>query len=202
MMPRFRLISMLVFPFVAAACSDSTEPDPFKLNPSLIRVPDCSGPATSLDPAIASTLPSRDGSMRPDDQWADLAQRVPGGFAGVLYVDNKPVLMLTDPSQATAAKEALASSLGGFDVGSAQVRQVRWNFAQLVDWYNYLMVRTPVWQTAGAISGDKDERINRIHYGVVDAAARDALLHTIAGIALPCDLIAVEIVKTAVAEGR
>jgi hypothetical protein len=203
-MPRFRLISILVFPIVAAACSDSTTepPDPFKLNPSLVRVPDCSGPATSLDPGIASALPPRDGHMVPDDQWADLAQRVPGGFAGALYVDNQPVLMLTEPSRATAAKKALASSLSGFDVAGAQVRQARWNFAQLVDWYNYLTVRTPVWSTTGLVSGDKDESINRIHYGVVDAAARDALLHTLAGITLPCDLIAVEITGAVVLADR
>jgi hypothetical protein len=101
--------------------------------------------------------------------------------------------MLTDPSQASAAKKALASQLAGFNVASAEVRKARWDFAQLVNWYNYLSVKTSVWQTRGMVSGDKDESINRIHFGVVDSAARDALLHTLAGINLPCDLIAVEI---------
>jgi hypothetical protein len=131
--------------------------------------------------------------MQPDDQWADLAQTVPGGFAGVLYVDSKPVLMLTDPTQAAAAKQALASSIPGFDVAGAEVRQARWNFAQLVDWYNYLTARTDVWRTEGMTSGDKDEAINRIHYGVLDETARDRLIKVLAGIDLPCDLIAIGI---------
>ena len=42
-------------------------------------------------------------------------------------------------------------------------------------------------------SGDKDEAINRIRYGVVDADARDKLAQTLAGIDLPCDLIAIQI---------
>jgi hypothetical protein len=176
---------------VTAACSRSTAPDPLPVDPLLVRVRDCSGPATSLDPALAAKLPPRDGRMSPDDEWADLAERVPGGFAGVLYVAGKPVLMLTDPSRAAEAKTALAAALVGFDVRDARVQKARWNFAQLVDWYNFL--GTPVFDTPGLSSGDKDEVINRIHYGVVDSAARDRLLRTLSSIQLPCDLIAVEI---------
>jgi hypothetical protein len=193
MMPSVRSFQRSVLLIAAAACSGSTEPGLPVLDPSLVRVRDCSGAATSLAPAIASTLPPRDGGMMPDDQWADLAERVPGGFAGVLYVDGKPVLMLTDPSEAAAAKRALAPALPGFDVAGAAVHKARWNFAQLANWYNFLGARTSVWQTPGMTSGDKDEAINRIRYGVVDAAARETLLRTLAGIQLPCDLIAVEI---------
>lgn len=135
--------------------------------------------------------------MRPDDQWADLAVRVPGGFAGVMYVDSKPVLMLTDPAQAAAAKRALAPEFVSFDINGAEVREVRWNFAQLVDWYNYLMAQTPLWRTATLTSGDKDEAINRIRFGVIDEGARDRLLGALAEMDLPCDLIAVEIVPPA-----
>lgn len=202
MVQRFRSMQLLVLPMIVAACSGSTQPELVKRDPSLVRVADCSGPATSLDPALVSTLPPRNGSMVPDDGWADLAQRVPGGFAGVLYVDNKPVLMLTDPSQASAAKKALAPAIAGFDVAGAEVRKARWDFAQLVDWYNYLTIKTSVWQTPGMASGDKDEAINRIHFGVVDSAAREALLHTLAGIDLPCDLIAVGITGRIVAAIR
>jgi hypothetical protein len=202
MIQRFRSMQLLVAPIIIAACSGSTQPDLRKVNPSLVRVADCSGPARSLDASLVSTLPPRSGNMNPDDRWADLAEQVPGGFAGVLYVDNKPVLMLTDPSQASAAKKALASQLAGFNVAGAEVRKARWDFAQLVNWYDYLTIKTSVWQTPGMVSGDKDEAINRIHFGVVDSAARDALLHTLAGINLPCDLIAVEITGAVVANSR
>jgi hypothetical protein len=199
---RFRSMQLLVAPIILAACSGSTQPELVKRDPSLVRVADCSGPARSLDPSLASALPPRSGNMMPDDAWADLAERVPGGFAGVLYTDGRPVLMLTDPSQASAAKKALASQLAGFNVAGAEVRKARWDFAQLVNWYDYLTSKTSVWQTPGMVSGDKDEAINRIHFGVVDSAARDALLHTLAGINLPCDLIAVEITGAVVANSR
>jgi hypothetical protein len=110
-----------------------------------------------------------------------------------MYVDSKPVLMLTDPEQAAAARHALAPEFVGFDINGAEVRRVRWDFAQLVDWYNYLSVRGPDWRTVGMTSGDKDEALNRIRYGVLDEAARDRLLQSLAGMDLPCDLIAVEI---------
>lgn len=193
MPPRFRLIKQFVVVAIATACSGSVEPKQLQLDPSFTRVADCVGPARSLDPAIVATLPPRDGSMMPDDHWANLAQRVPGGFAGVLYVKNKPVLMLTDPAQEAAAKNALASSFVGFDISGAEVHKARWNFAQLVDWYNYLGIRGPVWQTSGMTTGDKDEAINRIRYGVVNEAARDRLLQVLAGLEVPCDLIALEI---------
>jgi hypothetical protein len=75
-------------------------------------VRNCEGPAISLSPSLAAALPPRTGGMQPDDQWADLAEHVPGGFAGVIGDGGKLVLLLTDPSQATAAKAALAGKLG------------------------------------------------------------------------------------------
>lgn len=188
----FRLIPKATLIAVAAACSAVTQPDKSTLKRAFTKVPDCNGPATSLNPAVAASLQPHT-YLLPDDKWADLARQVPGGFAGVLYVDNKPVLMLTDPSQSAAAKQALAPSFPTFDVRGAEVRQARWDFAQLVDWFDYLTARTPVWQTEGITSGDKDEAVNRISYGVLDAAARDRLVHTLAGIELPCDLIVIKI---------
>lgn len=192
-MTLFRSTAWLTVIAISGACSDATQPDRLTPVPSMTRVADCNGPARSLDPAIAASLPPRTGYMTPDDKWADLAARVPGGFAGILYVDSKPVLMLTDPSQAPAAKAALAGEIPSFDIPGAEVRKARWDFAQLVDWYNYLGIRGPVWQTPGMTSGDKDEAINRIRYGVLDSASRARLASSLAGMDLPCDLIAIEI---------
>jgi len=192
-MTLFRSTAWLTAIAISAACSETTQPDRLTPVPSMTRIADCNGPPRSLDPAIAASLPPRTGHMTPDDGWADLAARVPGGFAGILYVDSKPVLMLTDPTQAPAAKAALAGEIPWFDIPGAEVRKARWDFAQLVDWYNYLGIRGPVWQTPGMTSGDKDEAINRIRYGVRDSASRASLLSRLAGMDLPCDLIAIEI---------
>lgn len=192
-MTLLRSTSLLMLVTIFAACSEATQPNRLTPTLSMTRIADCTGPARSLDPAIAASLPPRTGHMAPDDGWADLAARVPGGFAGILYVDSKPVLMLTDPSQALAAKEALSVEIPWFDIRGAEVRKARWDFAQLVDWYNYLGIRGPVWQTPGMTSGDKDEAINRIRYGVLDSASRARLVSSLAGMDLPCDLIALEI---------
>jgi len=133
--------------------------------------------------------------MVPDDHWADLAERVPGGFAGTLYLDGKPTLMLTHPEQASEAKNALVSdpSFRGFNLMGAQVLQARWDFAQLVDWYNYLVRRASVWDTKGMVSGDKNERTNRIHFGIETDSGRRQLMEKLSALHLPCDLIRIEI---------
>ena len=136
--------------------------------------------------------------MQPDDQWADLAESVPGGFAGFIRDDGKLVLFLTDPSQATAAKAALAGKTG-YDVREAQVRQARWDFAQLVNWFNYLSQQSTLWSNSGLASADKNEAINRIVYGTVDSASRLLLIQRLEGLDLPCDLIRVEVTGRVVA---
>lgn len=157
-----------------------------------VRVRDCDGPASSLPSAIAATLPPRTGNMMPDDQWADLAAEVPGGFAGVLYVEGKPVLMLTRPEEAAEAKAALAGRIAGFPVADAEVRRARWDFAQLVDWFNYLWPHPNV-HSPGMVSGDKNEATNRIAFGVLDAHARANIVEALVGLGIPCDLVLVEI---------
>src|SRR5687767_4959015 len=169
------LYRMLALPAVltfAAACSDPSRPLVPKLS-SALRVAACEGPATSLDPAIAATLPGHRGLMTQDDRWADLARRAPGGFAGVLYDDDgKPVLLLKDVSQAEAAKRALAPSFPTFDIAGAKVREARWDFAQLVDWNRYLMQHYTTWASDVTLI-DNDEAVNRVFFGVADSTARD-----------------------------
>jgi hypothetical protein len=126
--------------------------------------------------------------MIPDNQWADLATTVPGGFAGTFYDSaHTPILMLTDPAQAAAAKEALAGKLG-FLPQYATVRQARWNFAQLVDWFDYLLPRLG----ASFSFADKDEAINRIRFGAASVEARERLVSALAQLPLPCDLVVVD----------
>jgi hypothetical protein len=169
-------------------------------NPPLVRVRDCEGPATSLSPVIAALLPRRDGSMQPDDYWADLAKEVPGGFAGGILSNGQPVLLLTDTTKAAEAKQALAPKLhlSNFDVSAAAVRPARWDFDQLVDWYNYLIIRSNFWWGVGITSGDKSESLNRIHFGVEDEGSRARLVEKLDGLDVPCDLIVVGVEGRAV----
>jgi len=126
--------------------------------------------------------------MIPDDHWADLATTVPGGFAGVFYDSaHTPILLLTDPTQAVAAKEALTGKLG-FPVRQATVRRARWDFAQLVDWFTYLHPRLGV-----PVTGDKDEALNRVRFSVTSVELRDRVVRALAQLPLPCDLVVVDL---------
>jgi hypothetical protein len=127
--------------------------------------------------------------MQPDDSWADLAKTVPGGFAGAYYDSARtPVLLLTQPARAAAAKQALSGHLN-FPLAQATVREARWDFAQLVDWFNYLFPRLGV----GPVTADKDESLNRIRFSVTSVELRDRVVHALAGLPLPCDLVIVDL---------
>jgi hypothetical protein len=161
-----------------------------------VRVADCDGPALSLPPELRSILEPRTGRMDPDDHWADIAERIPGGFAGILYdLNGKPILMLTNPEQAPEVKKALVSdySFRHFDLTGAQVLQARWSFAQLVDWYNYLWDHTSIVKTKGMVGGDKDEGTNRIYFAVETEAGRQQLTEQLRALGVPCDLVRIGI---------
>jgi hypothetical protein len=185
-----RVAVALVFCACSAASPISTANNPPPASTEL-RVADCDGPPLSLPANLRATLAPRTGQVDHDDHWADLAEQIPGGFAGVFYSDGKPVLLLTRPDQATAAKSALAAdpTLKGFDIAHAEVRKARWDFAQLVDWYDYLLGDTSLWSTPGNISADKNERTNRISFGIETEAGRQELKRKLLAVNVPCDLV-------------
>lgn len=163
----------------------SLTPPPFA---PAIRLAQCEGPAFSLPDSLARQVPPRTMRMVGDDRWAELARTVPGGFAGIFYDStHTPILLLTQPAQAAAAHRALA---GKIELPpDAVVRRARWDFAQLVDWFNYLLPRLSV----GGITADKDESINRIRLSVTSLAARDSVIRDLAALPLPCDLVVVDL---------
>jgi len=127
--------------------------------------------------------------MQPDDAWADLAKTVPGGFAGVFRDSlHRPVLLLTDPTRAAEAKQVMGRHLP-FLSSDVDVRPARWDFAQLVDWFNYLLPHLGVPLTMA----DKDETVNRIRFSVASMELRDSLVHRLAMFPLPCDLVIVDL---------
>jgi hypothetical protein len=155
--------------------------------PALVRVAPCAGPPRSLADSLVARLPPRTGTMVPDDQWADWANDIPGGFAGFLYDSaQRPILMLTRPSAGDSAKHTLANRVKHFAIEQATVRQARWDFAQLVDWYNYLFPRlVPL----GVTMGDKNEGLNRLEFGVKNEAARRKVKSALLALDVPCDLV-------------
>ena len=183
-----RFLSAVVGAFAVVGCNASHRSVAPAPSAPLIRLAQCDGPATSLPDSLARQLPRRTGRMIPDDRWADLATMLPGGFAGAFYDSaHTPILMLAEPAESSAAKQALAGKVG-FLPQYATVRQARWNFAQLVDWYNYLHPRLGV-----PVGADKDEAINRIRFMVATVEDRDRLVKALAQLPLPCDLVVVDL---------
>jgi len=181
-------LSVVMGALIISACRASSSRAPAPAQPPAIHLAQCIGPATSLPDSLLRALPPRTGRMRPDDSWADLAKTVPGGFAGAFYDSaHTPILMLTQPANAAAAKKALSGHLY-FPVDRATVREARWDFGQLVDWFNYLLPRLDV-----PVMADKDESINRIRFGVTTVEQRDRVVRVLSGLSLPCDLVIVDL---------
>src|SRR5207247_5605368 len=121
------------------------------------------------------------------------------GFAGTM-LEGGGWVFLVDTTQRDAALAALGArgGLAGRDPKRVRVRKVRWNFAQLYDWYGYLNRHLDFDRDNVAMS-DIDEAENRITYGVMGEGARRALEHRLAALRPPppCFLVAVEVVGPA-----
>jgi hypothetical protein len=129
-----------------------------------------------------------------NDQWAQAARELPGGFAGKM-LEGGLVVFLVDTTQRDAALAALAARKGleGRDPKRVTVRKVRWNYAQLNDWYRYLNLH--VWRDSGVVTGGIDAAHNNITYGVTDESARRRVERLLAKLRPPppCFLAAIEI---------
>ncbi len=185
--------------FVALACSAPTstaDRDPRASSSTAMRVMDCEGPARSLaDSLVIKNLgPSHLRTV--DDLWTDIARTTPGGFAGLTsYPDGHRILMLTSPRDSAAAKAALVPLFPGVDVKGAVVQQARWTFAQLAEWYYYL-ISIPSPRNAHITLTGIGRVDNRIDYGVADEAGREVLVEQLKTLNLPCDLMLIDIVPS------
>jgi hypothetical protein len=193
----FRLVYLCGFTLLAACSGVMAPASPTPLADKVIAVNDCSGPATSESTPITATF-----GRTIDDDWADVARTTPGGFAGVIYATpgGDPTILLTDTTQAAAARSALKPLLAQmnpmFDVSGAAVRQARWNAAQLLDWHHYLVVQ-PIWDGSNVTSTDIDEAANRIRINTADSVSQAAFVSRLASMNLPCALVVVGIMAPA-----
>ena len=160
----------------------------------LDRVCTPDAPIGVLSAAQRATLsPFSHGESRViDDDWADAARTIPGGWGGGYIDRGTPTIFLSDPSQHDAAIAALSTlHLPGLamDVAGARVRRGRWDFAQLADWFAYLRPYIPA--TSGLQSADIQEAQNRLEYTVPTTANRLALEAALRPLHPPCYLVAI-----------
>lgn len=165
-------------------CSDATSPTGC----------DPAAPGPSLEPAKRDSLPPPPTDFRTlDDEWAEIARQVPGRWGGVVLDGGILTIYLVDPSKRAQAVAALfALGVGApYDIRQARVKQGRWDFAQLYDWYRYINVR--VGWPEGLVLTDIDEGRNRVVYGVQDDNAKARLEAVVEPLGLPCELVVVEV---------
>jgi len=140
----------------------------------------------ALGPAMATVLwllsPSRGLSAQtvsselPDDQWAALAERVPG-FAGWWQDGDTTVLMLVDTTRRAAALKAIAMERGRRLRNPIRVQKADFDFKQLRDWKRLAPLGDTVFHMTMV---DADEVHNRLSVAVADsvylASARQHLM--------------------------
>jgi hypothetical protein len=172
-------------------------------------------PARSLPAELRIEWPQRAGPGDPNAIMAEIAREVPGGWGGLFYATTPasvsdrtrgPLTMyLVDPERREAAITALGPLLTSAGWGrvvpelpSAQIRQGRWDFAQLHDWYAYLVQNVSRGSDVQYDSSEIAESRNRIEFGVTGEPARQRLTAALNRLDVPCYLVAVAIRPPAV----
>ena len=195
MTPSLRL---LVLAAAATVCSSGEPTAPLEepsLEPRWASLgKDCPADAPATVSEVAA--PRQGGVATVDDAWAAIARRVPGGWGGFFYENGWPTIYLVDPARRKEAISALKAE--GIPVTpSTAVKQGRWDFAQLYDWYRWVL--PAVWAVEGVSFTDIQEGRNRLEFGAVDEETRTRLEAALAELDLPCVLVWIEIRGSVVA---
>jgi hypothetical protein len=97
--------------------------------------------------------------------------------------------LLVHPEKRDSAIAALTvSRVPQIDFQGARLESARWTYAQLYDWYRYLI---PHAADAGISSVGIDVSENRILIGVVDEKSRRAVLGQLEALDIPCELVGI-----------
>lgn len=150
---------------------------------------------------VSDTLTRGGANQDSQELSAWFARHVPGGLAfGRALDDNRrPIIRLTDPTQkfaALATLDSLAPPSGPPRVASADsVRavQVRWDFAELYDWMQYLQAGFSEGRPIPVNSGGIDTRNDRLEFGVETRESLPVLVSWLIEKGVPCRLVAVRV---------
>jgi hypothetical protein len=202
----WRLLAGLAVALLSG-CSDANGPGGAGSNPAIWangtgQACATSAPAASLPPDLVATLPpipplDQLQHVLGDELWASFAQHIPGGWAGFLNANGKLVLLFADTTNLTESLDSVAIYGPSFGIhlpasrDLVEIRQTRWSWIQLYQWYEYLNNQSILAQP-GATSGDIDEAMNRLHYSGATRSARNAILAKLAAMHVPCWLAAVD----------
>lgn len=183
-----RRLSLATIAMLAAACGDLAGPEQTAEPEFIVPGRACSPESPVFDVPVAArdSLPQWPNS---DQQWADIARRVPGGWGGYFHLDGVSTMYLVEPGLRGEATEALR---GEGIPPATDVLQGRWDFAQLYDWSRYLDIHGAS-SIAGFVSADIDVSSNRIMYGLESSASFADLTAVATALGIPCNLLAAQV---------
>jgi hypothetical protein len=124
----------------------------------------------------------------PWEKRAEISRKIPGGWGGVTRKENGfgTRLLFVDTTQRIRAFEALAAAGSPFSPDTP-VKPGRWTYAQIYDWFRYIHTHL---RHAAVTMWTLDEANNRILYGVENEAAAREFDRQLAGMNVPCFLVA------------
>ena len=142
--------------------------------------------AAARDSLPASLYPGR---TTEKDRWAEASRTAPGGFGGLTAQGTGVMIALVDTTRKVDAANALVAAgiLQRERAQTASVREVRWTFAQLYDWYQYLNLHVELGKDVTARGIDEGE--NRIYYSVHGLKELETLQRTLVRLHVPCFLV-------------
>jgi hypothetical protein len=159
-----------------------------------------------LPAEIRATLPPF-AHGAPDDQFVAISRAAPGGFAGYFVDNGRQVLTFTDTATANAHRAEIQDVFNANipkygsapNVATAEIRGARWTFAELGEWWQYILANLNV---RGISTIDIDEKANTIAFGVVDEDSRAQLEAKLASLSVSCNLVTTIIQGYATAVNR
>ena len=176
--------------------TESSAPNFVWVDPS----PDCS--ATSprfLPPVRASDTVSAPTAYDPERLSAWLARRVPGGWAFGTMVDslhNVGILWLREPTRKKDALAALDTLLppnypnfSRTHPDSVEAHKVRWDYAELYDWMNYLQSSMRDLKGVEITGWSTDALGNRLVFGIEKREMLPTMVSWLVGKHIPCRLV-------------
>lgn len=154
------------------------------------------GPPQKPSEVAAVTVPT--GPRTIDDEFAALAQEIPG-FGGFIFDANgNMVVHLTDTMQAVVARHVLAPHLNRWRGPRGQaltqrrviIKQGQFDFAQMRNWR--ALLRPTILGLTGVVGLDIDEGQNRIRIGVEDLALHGRIMPVLAKLKIPRRAVVLE----------
>jgi hypothetical protein len=169
---------------------------------SIISLAELHRHAPRRRPRDTPTQPFRTG----DEIHADIARGPVPGFGGIIVEEGRTcVVLLTDTLTQKAAAEAFFRREAEAEIRSRSnygncarrfqlgFRQVRYDFAQLYDWYMGSFRKIP--RKGVVLTTDIDEARNQLAIGVVDSSAQRATLRFVETLPIPKGVVRVEVIR-------